>query len=241
MEFSPKVIQKIALVVALATLSASANVAPVEHPDCPLNGNPASPVHLPYPNDCTKFYKCDGKFAYQMDCQPGLHWNNQAQWCDYPNKAKCDDSVPQPNPNENGIIVGHPDCDPDEDPATPTHLPYPNDCTKFYKCNQGNAHPINCPSNLHWNVDKDYCDYPYLARCDTSLVSADPDTPQQHPDCEDPNEDPQNPTLLSSPGNCEKFLICNGGYAVEMNCPSGLHWDNTEKICNWPLSAGCRQ
>lgn len=235
-------IQKVAFVVVLGILAVSAGNAPIEHQDCPLHGDPFSPVHLPYPGDCTKFYKCNGKFAYEMDCQPGLHWSNQNQWCDYPNKAKCDPNNQETNPG-NGVIVNHPDCDPNEDAAHPTHLPFPNDCTKFYKCNRGNAHPMDCPANLHWNKDKDYCDYPNLAKCETSLVFsravAGGEAPQINPDCRGSEE--LNPTLLPYPGDCEKFYICNGGYAVPMDCPSGLHWDNTQKMCNWPLSAGCRQ
>ncbi|KAL5292688.1 hypothetical protein ACFFRR_011459 [Megaselia abdita] len=232
-------IKKITLVIALGILAVAAKDAPIEHPDCPLNGDPFNPVHLPYPNDCTKFYKCNGKIAHQMDCQPGLHWNNQAQYCDYPNNARCDPTAPQPNPG-GGVIVGHPDCDPNEDPANPTHLPMPNDCTKFYKCDRGNAHPINCPNNLHWNAQKDYCDYPGLAKCDPSIALVK-SAPEQHSGCQNPNEDPMNPTLLPFPGDCQKFYICNGGIAIEMDCPSGLHWDESQKRCNWPLSAGCRQ
>lgn len=237
-------IEKLALVVVLGVLSASASVASIEHPDCPLNGNPSSPVHLPYPNDCTKFYKCNGKYAYEMDCQAGLHWNKQAQYCDYPSNANCDNDDHGIGNFGDEIIEGHPGCDPDEDPAHPTHLPYPDDCTKFYKCNHGNAHPINCPKNLHWNVEKDYCDYPNLAKCDASLVSArsaSRETAEINPACLKPNEDPQDPTLLPYPGDCEKFYICNGGYAVPMECPAGLHWDTTENRCNWPLLAGCRK
>lgn len=233
-------LKKISFFLAIGIVAVASKDAPFVHPDCKASANPNQPIHLPYPNDCTKFYKCNGVYAHQMDCQPGLHWSQQNQLCDYPENANCDPNVVvQPG---QGVIVNHPDCDPNEDPMNPTHLPYPGDCTKFYKCNKGNAHPIDCPSNLHWNIEKDYCDYPGLAKCDPSLVfiRAAGDSPQLNPKCP-LNEDPNNPTLIPYPGNCERFQICNAGYAVPMDCPSGLHWDDTEKICNWPLSANCRK
>lgn len=53
----------------------------------------------------------------------------------------------------------------EEDPMHPVHLPHPIDCHKFYKCYKGQKHEMECPSDLHWNIEKDYCDYPEQANC----------------------------------------------------------------------------
>ncbi|XP_052563036.1 peritrophin-1-like [Culex pipiens pallens] len=53
----------------------------------------------------------------------------------------------------------------EEDPWHPVHLPHPTDCSKFYKCFKGQKHEQVCPGGLHWNIERDYCDYPEEAKC----------------------------------------------------------------------------
>ncbi|XP_055384347.1 peritrophin-1-like [Condylostylus longicornis] len=51
---------------------------PKPHPECPTgpNEDPVHPVHLRYPGNCTKFYKCLRGLAYPHDCPGGLYWSH---------------------------------------------------------------------------------------------------------------------------------------------------------------------
>ena len=53
-------------------------------PQCPF-----SDAYMPHPQDCTKFYTCAGSTAFVNHCQPGLHYNIEKMWCDYPAQANC--------------------------------------------------------------------------------------------------------------------------------------------------------
>ncbi len=59
-----------------------------EKVSCPAeNGEFA--IQLRNPDDCASFCKCDWGKAYWFACPPGLHFNEQLQVCDWPEKAGC--------------------------------------------------------------------------------------------------------------------------------------------------------
>lgn len=45
---------------------------------------------------------------------------------------------------------------------------------------------------------------------------------------------------LAHPYCCNKFFICVYGAPNERMCQGGLHWNNTLKVCDFPVTAGCR-
>ncbi|KAJ3659894.1 hypothetical protein Zmor_011556 [Zophobas morio] len=56
-----------------------------------------------------------------------------------------------------------PHC-PARDGAQPTYIPH-DDCTKFYECSNGEPYLFDCPAGLHFNPDKNVCDWPQDAGC----------------------------------------------------------------------------
>jgi len=184
----------IGVTVLLASVNAKLAEKPIRHPDCPLDDDPQNPTHLSYPSDCGKFYKCLGGWAYPMQCPAGLHWNDVAKLCDWPNEANCKTSnKPILIAEESDKPIKHEDC-PANDVGKPIHLPYPNDCTKFYKCSYGYAYPMNCPSGEHFGVEIDRCDWPWIAKCDSN---ATPPTAPTNPTTEPtttPTKPPSPPT-----------------------------------------------
>ncbi|XP_053686231.1 keratin-associated protein 10-3-like [Sabethes cyaneus] len=57
---------------------------------------------------------------------------------------------------------------PATNPLQPVLLPH-TDCSRFYKCHNGRACPYNCPAGLHFNRDKNACDWPNQACCDPTI------------------------------------------------------------------------
>ena len=45
--------------------------------------------------------------------------------------------------------------------------------------------------------------------------------------------------LIAHPTNCSKFLNCDNGISVEMECPARLQFNAMKKVCDWPSQAGC--
>lgn len=133
---------KILLIFGLASIANAQNR--ILDSRCTGSTNPNSPIHLPHESDCSKFYKCEGPYAVEFPCPPGLHWRVEMNWCDWPEVANC-------NTQDNRC--------PPENTDPPVHLPH-EDCSKFYKCDWGVPKEFDCPPGQHWNAAADYCDWP---------------------------------------------------------------------------------
>lgn len=139
----------------------STDNTPVEDckPPCPF-----AYAYMPHPQDCTKFYVCDGSMvAYEYSCQPGLLYDMERILCDYPYLVKCIagpdhacDELLQPEsdnttesttkttletePSLNVTLSPNTTTTehvPECKPACPwayAYMPHPQDCTKFYVC-----------------------------------------------------------------------------------------------------------
>jgi hypothetical protein len=44
-------------------------------------------------------------------------------------------------------------------------LPHPTDCSRFFKCSNGNPIQKHCPTGLHFNNLLNVCDWPQKANC----------------------------------------------------------------------------
>lgn len=64
-------------------------------------------------------------------------------------------------------LTGIPDarCPAQQNPRNPVHLPHATNCERFYKCDHGMAFEYQCPVGQHWNVARNYCDFPNMANC----------------------------------------------------------------------------
>lgn len=132
------------------------------------------------------------------------------------------------------------------------------DCTKFYKCSKGRAYLMDCPSEEHWSVKLDRCDYAHLAKCapdgtfqfkvkkakpfKASAQEEDPDQPELgefeiDPRCE--GSDPFKPLQLRHPTDCTKFYKCYMGKAYVIKCPKGQQWAQSLNRCEHPQVARC--
>lgn len=134
-------------------------------------------------------------------------------------------------------------CPVNESPLSPTHLAHPSDCTKFYKCSQGNAFELSCPNGQHWNRGYSYCDSIERAHC-TANNQQQPQWPPStvlHPSylsC--PQYDAAQPIFFPHHLSCESFYQCRNGRAVYLTCPEGYHWNVAQSYCDEPSKANCR-
>lgn len=210
---------------------------------CPEQFDPQNPSFFAHP-DCTKYYVCNWLTPVERSCPQGLHWNQQASYCDYPSQAGCvggpavtptTSAAPTtPKPVEK--------CPEEYDPdQQPNYLPH-EDCTRYYICSWGGATiEQNCPAGLHWSQANRYCDYPAQAEC-TAAPAVSSSTSSTTPSGECPAVyDPAHQVYFPH-ADCTKYYICTyEGAKLEQNCPAGLYWSAVNSYCDHPDRAQCKE
>ncbi|XP_041769067.1 probable chitinase 10 [Anopheles merus] len=83
--------------LGLVLLAGSARAEPGEvipnHPNCPDMQGPL-PHYFIHPTNCSRFYECHMKDAWEYECPAGLHFNVAIDVCDFPVNAKCEPQSP---------------------------------------------------------------------------------------------------------------------------------------------------
>lgn len=54
-----------------------------------------------------------------------------------------------------------------------------------------------------------------------------------------PRSNGMNNIFVPDNEECATYYMCNWGTPMQMKCPSGLHFNPTLNICDWPANAGC--
>ncbi len=106
------------------------------------------------------------------------------------------------------------DCDHD------SRYPHTSNCEHYYQCFYGTLYELSCPDGLHFNVNTAICDSVENANCDIQQRCIDDD-------------------LLPHAESCDLFYKCTDGSLQVLSCPDGLHFNPTEKQCDWPVDAKC--
>ncbi|KAG5869713.1 hypothetical protein JTB14_023900 [Gonioctena quinquepunctata] len=116
---------------------------PAPYDDCPATGS----VEIAYPYDCSKYYQCTDGDKELRNCPEGLQFNREIGSCDYIDNANCGQpstlspSSTQPTTAKPTMTTPIPTTRmpiPDDCPATGYSNAYPDDCSKYYQCNDGN-------------------------------------------------------------------------------------------------------
>ncbi|XP_076647838.1 putative chitinase 10 [Halictus rubicundus] len=114
------------------------------------------------------------------------------------------------------------------------YYPYPNSCTNFFVCVNGNLVAQQCGPGLNWNEKRSMCDWAFKnpcvekpARSGALMVSAksSPCVPGSY---------------TGVPGDCESYRACLWGRHETFHCAPGLHFNKNTRICDWPARANCQ-
>jgi hypothetical protein len=81
--FSFHPLRKMLRFVIITTILCAVNAQRVDW-RCPTPPRHNPPVHLPDPDDCTRFMTCVGQSSHPTNCPPGQHWSVSANACDWP-------------------------------------------------------------------------------------------------------------------------------------------------------------
>ncbi|KAM7357118.1 uncharacterized protein ACRADG_002609 [Cochliomyia hominivorax] len=133
---------------------------------------------------------------------------------------------------EFGPPTPHSDCPILDDINHAVMLPYPADCSKYYTCLNGYAYLQQCPNNLHWSQLTYRCDYPAVAKCQSTSTEI-PIPPK-----------PTTPNLVATftgeisyqlhANECTKFYKCE-----VMSCPAFYYWNSLIEKCDFPHNVHC--
>ncbi|KXJ71911.1 hypothetical protein RP20_CCG019401 [Aedes albopictus] len=231
---------------------------------CPIDSrcpavNGVNATLLSHPTDCSKYISCESGHGCPLDCPAGLHFHGVKKICTWSWIACCDPHVDCRPDAENGRdCVANSACVGVGSWET-VLLPHP-DCSKFYKCDRGEACPYLCPAGLHFNKDDLACDWPWRACCDPTVeckkpcdINTCPPTGPDNCDTGCPNFNcHENALCVGTTGSgkeaillphheCGKFYKCKEGsnLACEFVCPPGLHFNDVKLVCDWPWLACC--
>ncbi|XP_059479869.1 probable chitinase 10 [Neocloeon triangulifer] len=121
----------------------------------------------------------------------------------------------------------------------------PSDCGKFFICVNGRQTSQNCATGLHWNQDKKYCDWPSNVQCQ-ARISPDVEIVNEF-GAEESDElrlfkgEACSRDFMRDPADCSVFYRCENGKVLSVeHCADGLHFNEEQRHCDWPASAGCK-
>nr|CBM69262.1 venom protein Ci-23c [Chelonus inanitus] len=116
--------------------------------------------------------------------------------------------------------------------STQSQYPYPEDCTKYIQCNNGQAAVLNCGPGSNFNPKTHQCDSSYVKQ-DCHNLADSQETLRMF--CKNVINGP-----ISHPFDCSKFIECSSAMSTIKNCPPGLVYNSKIKVCDWPTSVqGC--
>lgn len=115
---------------------------------------------------CNKFFVCVNSMLVTQSCAPGLVWNPDRSQCDFPTANSCTDrrhssssSMMDESHDLSSPLMQATFCENGEYSA------HPDDCTRYQHCLFGKFEIYSCSPGLHWNEDKQTCDWPKNAKC----------------------------------------------------------------------------
>lgn len=157
------------------------------------------------------------------------------------------------------ITTEEPDQLPGKNCQHGQYYSYPNSCSSFLICVNGNLVSQQCGPGLNWNKEKGMCDWAFKAPCVKKPVKSAALTASNGKS----NVRLQQLSLVfrekcftacylyfqactannysGVPGDCESFQACLWGRFEVFRCAPGLHFNARTRICDWPARANCKE
>ncbi|KAG5869716.1 hypothetical protein JTB14_023901 [Gonioctena quinquepunctata] len=215
---------------------------PMPSDKCPTKGF----AEIAYPYDCTKYYMCTDGNKELKNCPEGLHFDGATGSCDYIDIANCrqpstvsPSTTSQATTTKPTVTTQKPTTKmpiPDHCPATGSiQIAYPEDCSKYFQCNDGKKTLMDCPENMNFNREIGSCDYWDSFDCEPATTWS-PTGWTPDPMCPYPAE---RVTFYPDPSNCSLYFECVDGNKEVKECPDGLYWSQRMLACDFPQYVDC--
>uniref|UniRef100_A0A182IWW4 Chitin-binding type-2 domain-containing protein n=1 Tax=Anopheles atroparvus TaxID=41427 RepID=A0A182IWW4_ANOAO len=243
------VVQTIALGLVLMVVGVQADgfVVIPNHPNCPAPEGPV-PVYFVHPTNCSKFYECHRKDAYEFECPAGLHFNTRLKVCDHPMVAQCESQGPAttetpPQMTSTAITTGPtqrptstqitPEWTTIDTPMTPSDTPMTTTSTSAPQ--PTTTTPLPTPT---YSLPTTYSTTTHTPETTVFPTNTNPYptttqvpvNPPTDPHC--PPAGASLPNYWSHPSDCTKYLACWEGCIQQFKCPDGRYWNDGLKACD---------
>ncbi|XP_060530054.1 probable chitinase 10 [Cylas formicarius] len=122
------------------------------------------------------------------------------------------------------------------------YLPDDNNCNAFYRCVGGELQKQVCGGGLHWNRNKNTCDWPSAAKCKENYIqptTSASESSEYSLSISPYSEHQCNSGSYYSHEDCGQFYICVNNHLVPQNCPPGLYWNVDKANCDWQFNTNC--
>ncbi|XP_037082794.1 protein obstructor-E-like isoform X2 [Pollicipes pollicipes] len=111
----------------------------------------------------------------------------------------------------------------------PGFFPHDVSCDKYWSCSEGIATLQTCGNGLSFddtdpNYERENCDYSHNVQCGTRTVVEEPISA---PNC------PRLYGIFADETSCNTFWSCWAGEANRYECPPGLAYDRSQRVCVW--------
>jgi len=216
------------------------------------------------PTACFQYNICISGCVITHTCDLNMVYDELYFMCRDKSEVDCGER-PCNDPShceEHTTTTEHGDCTPPEQWINCTGAglyPDPFNCRRWWSCKSSHDHAPEhhiCENDndghpMMYDLRYKGCNYDYLTDCGSRPVcdecndncgatnpqtTATPtDTPCGHEfDCHGkPNG------YYPDPYSCERFIVCEGGFAFPEYCPPGLFYDPALNQCGWPWEVMC--
>lgn len=177
-----------------------------------------------HPTDCHKFIQCAPYGPQEMPCPAGTRWDQKILTCNHEWNTPC---VTGNYLLPNGSCSGCTGC-PTVTVPPPIGCGGENADCKHWAAS--GACTCKAGSDCTWaNQVASMC--PKTCRGECGPITSRPD--DCNPSC------PSYSGLFPHPKACTKWVHCDHFIPYVKDCPAGLHFNPTLKVCDWPYRAGC--
>nr|AUF41628.1 chitinase 4 [Rhynchophorus ferrugineus] len=127
-----------------------------------------------------------------------------------------------------------------------------NNCNAFYRCVAGELKKQYCAGGLHWNKERNICDWPNTANCkeQSAYTSASTSQISQYSKTTQFQYSTPSTTLAQITDGCNtgayypheqcsQFYVCVNNKLVSQSCPPGLNWNAEKSMCDWKYKVRC--
>ncbi|XP_052893478.1 mucin-2-like [Anopheles moucheti] len=228
------------------------------HPNCPEHEGPR-PVYFVHPTNCSRFYECKQKDAWEFECARGLHFNSKIDVCDYPANAQCEpqSSGTTTNPPTTSLVTSTtttpnttpttPETVPTNPPTTPTSAPPPTVVTTTTTTPYPTPDLPSTPTSYTTPDDSTTTPNPTPNTPTTATPDDSTTTPNPASDATTTYRPPQSevtpmpncppfgatqPNYWADHSDCSRYLGCLENCVQNFQCPGGLYWNDVQKQCD---------
>lgn len=204
---------------------------------------------------CKGYYLCDAGGAYYFDCPFGTLFNENVDYCDWPDNVDCDvpngesPEVPSPeNPSDADIF-----CKDIIESGNPFgfYADVAVNCEGYYFCDPYASLYFKCPGGTQFDEQVNYC----VSTGVDCLPNTNPEpSPEPSPKPDEPNE-PLTPEefcddVLNVDGDgygfyadvasgCKRYYLCDITGSFRFSCPTGTLFNEEVSFCDWASNVEC--